>query len=178
MRWALIILSVAAGAAIAVVLIGMALPADHVASVRVRLDRPPATVYAAIADVAASTAWRQDLDRVDVLSSAGEPLRWRETGRFGSITFERDIDEPPSRLVHRIVDTGEGFGGNWTFHLRPDRRATLLTITENGSVYNPIFRFMSRFVFGHYGTLEQYARALSAHLGQQGPVERVGPLPR
>ena len=173
MRWALIILAVAAAAAVTAVLIGMTLPADHVASVRVRLDRPPATVYAAIADVAASTAWRHDLDRVDVLSAAGEPLRWRETGRFGSITFERESHEPPNRLVHRIVDTGEGFGGTWTFDVSPDQSATLLTITENGSVYNPVFRFMSRFVFGHYGTLEQYAHALSAHLGQDAPVERV-----
>ncbi len=34
-----------------------------------------------------------------------------------------------------------------------------VTITERGSVYNPIFRFMSRFIFGHTATVEAYLDA-------------------
>jgi hypothetical protein len=40
-----------------------------------------------------------------------------------------------------------------------------LTITEDGWVANPIFRFLSRFVFGHHarmdGILKQVAKALN-----------------
>ena len=38
---------------------------------------------------------------------------------------------------------------------------TRVSITERGEVYNPIFRFLSRFVFGHTGTMETYLRDLA-----------------
>ena len=41
---------------------------------------------------------------------------------------------------------------------------TVVTITENGEVYNPLFRFMAHYVFGHEGTIETYLRQLSERL--------------
>ena len=40
--------------------------------------------------------------------------------------------------------------------LIPRGDSTTLRITENGEVYNPVFRFVSRFVFGHSATIEKY----------------------
>jgi hypothetical protein len=40
---------------------------------------------------------------------------------------------------------------------------TELTITENGEVYNPLFRFVSRFIMGHAATIEKYQRDVAAH---------------
>ena len=60
------------------------------------------------------------------------------------------------RLVTRIADTGLPFGGQWTYELVPDGEGTRLTITEDGEVYNPLFRFVSRFVMGHTATIERY----------------------
>ncbi len=31
----------------------------------------------------------------------------------------------------------------------------MLTVTENGEVDNPLFRFLSRYVFGHTGTMDK-----------------------
>jgi hypothetical protein len=57
----------------------------------------------------------------------------------------------------------------------PRGERTLLRITEEGEVYNPLFRFMSRYVFGHYRTLEQYARDLGRHFGEDvTPVRAPG----
>ncbi len=36
----------------------------------------------------------------------------------------------------------------------------MVTITENGEIYNPFFRFMARFVFGYTVTMETYLKAL------------------
>ena len=44
----------------------------------------------------------------------------------------------------------------WTYEIAPAPNGTTLTITEDGEVYNPIFRFMSRFVFGHEATMASY----------------------
>ena len=37
---------------------------------------------------------------------------------------------------------------------------TEITITENGEVYNPIFKFVSRFIIGHYGSIDDYLEGL------------------
>ena len=43
----------------------------------------------------------------------------------------------------------------------------MVRITEDGEVYNPIFRFVSRFVFGQTRMLDAYLRALGQATGQQ-----------
>jgi len=48
------------------------------------------------------------------------------------------------------------------WRLRPE---AALTITENGEVYNPLFRFMARYIFGYEGTIENHMAALKKHLG-------------
>jgi len=45
-----------------------------------------------------------------------------------------------------------------------DRDRTEVTITEDGEVYNPIFRFMSAYVFGHTATIEQYLTDLESRV--------------
>lgn len=64
---------------------------------------------------------------------------------------------PPQRLVTRIKP-GQPFGGSWTITVNGDE----VSITENGEVYNPIFRFMSRFVFGHTATMDATLKKLRA----------------
>jgi hypothetical protein len=68
-------------------------------------------------------------------------------------------------MVTRIADPEQPFGGTWTFELAPADGGTRLTITERGEVYNPIFRALGRFVFGHTATIDQYLRALGAAFG-------------
>jgi hypothetical protein len=148
---------------IAVVAIGYALPVAHVASRDATLPAAPELVFAALQDVDRYPSWRSDVKSVDVLSRAPR-LRWKEDGSNGQITFEVQELDAPRRLVSRIADTSLAFGGTWTYVLTPEGTGTRLTITENGDVYNPLFRFMSRFVFGHTATMEGYLRDLQRHL--------------
>ncbi len=37
-----------------------------------------------------------------------------------------------------------------------------MTVTEEGEIYNPVFRVMSRLVFGYHGMMDSYLRALGA----------------
>jgi uncharacterized protein YndB with AHSA1/START domain len=168
-----ILVRILAGLALLVVVViavGAALPKAHTAKVRTVITAPPESVYAAIADVERATAWRSGLEKVEVLSR--NPLQWRETAEWGTITFVRDEDAPPQRIVARIADESEGFGGTWTYELvESPGRGTALVITENGTVSNPVFRFLSKFVFGHYTSLETYARDLTKRFG--GSTEPV-----
>lgn len=137
-----------------VVAVGYALPVGHVASREATFAQPPERVFEALTDVESYPTWRSDVKAVEVL--AGQPKRWRERGSNGDITFELVEAQPPARLVSRIADTDLAFGGTWTYELVSEGSGTHLTITERGEVYNPMFRFISRFVFGHTATLEQF----------------------
>jgi hypothetical protein len=48
----------------------------------------------------------------------------------------------------------------------------LLRITEDGEIYNPIFRFASRFVLGYARTQEEYLQELGAKFGQSVTIEK------
>jgi len=91
---------------------------------------------------------------------------WRETDKHGqTISFEAVESVPPRRLVTKIADAKLPFGGTWVYEIVPAGDSCTLTITENGEVYNPLFRFMSRFIIGQTATIDRYLDALKAKLG-------------
>ena len=145
-----------------VVIIGWVLPQSHEASRTVMLNRPITDVWATINDVKSFPTWRTSVARVEVLGE--QPLRWQEMGKDGTLTFQVIESHVPFRLVSEIVDKGLPFGGRWIYELRPTRGGTELTITEKGEVYNPIYRFVSKFVIGHTATMDAYLSALRTKL--------------
>lgn len=48
----------------------------------------------------------------------------------------------------------------------PDGSGSRLTITENGEIYNPVFRFVSRYVIGQTSTIDKYLTDLAPRLGE------------
>jgi uncharacterized protein YndB with AHSA1/START domain len=122
-------------------------------------------VWRALTDVSAFPTWRSDVTSVEQLRGDSAHAGWRETGKNGRITYEVTESEPPRRLVTTIADRGLPFGGSWTYELVPANGGTRLTVTEHGEVYNPVFRFVSRFVIGHTATIDRYLADLRKKLG-------------
>lgn len=176
MKWALIIIGSLVGLVVLIAIVGAMLPRDHVASMTTTLPASPDKVWAALIDVASYPKWRSDLQRVEVVSQPPAPLSWREHSKQGAMTFAVESFEPPRRMVARIADKDLPFGGAWEYVVAPDsadRATTRVTITERGYVSNPIFRFVSRFVMGHYSTLDSYLRALSRKFGGEVTPQRA-----
>ena len=148
------------GIGLLITAIGYALPQNHVATVERTLKVPPERIFERISDPSRYPQWRKDVTSVEVLSS--EPLKWREHAGDDPITYEVVENRPLSRFVTRIADPDLPFGGSWTYELRAQGDGTRLTITERGMVFNPIFRFMSRFIFSHTATMEKFVAALEA----------------
>jgi hypothetical protein len=147
-------------------LVGSRLPRAHIASRQRTFPVPPEAVWTAITNVEAFPSWRSDVKKIERLPDReGRPV-WIEDGSSGRITLAAERMEPPRMLVLRIADPDLPFGGTWTYEIVPDPGGTRLTITENGEIYNPLFRFMARFVFGHEGTIASYMTALDKRLGQ------------
>ncbi len=159
------------GAAAVMAGVGALLPAAHTASVSRVLPAPPDRVWAAVTDVASFPSWRPEVDEVRVRAlEGGAPVSWVESGRRGRLPVQVERAEPDRLLVTRI-DEGLPFGGTWTYRLQEEGAGTRLTLVEDGVVHDPFFRFVSRFVLGHRGTMERYLDVLAAHLGtgEAGP---------
>jgi hypothetical protein len=151
-------------------LIGWRLPRSHSATRSVLLHRSPSEVYAVIRDVGAGPSWRDDVKQVAVQPQPDGRLHFRETGSNGAVNYELVEDVPGQRMVTRILDQDLGYSGKWTYLLTAENGGTRLTITEDGEVSNVLFRFMSRYVFGHTATLDAYLNALAKRFGESAAV--------
>lgn len=139
----------------AVYLTGWLLPAKHSATRTTDIASPPETVFAKIADFEKRPSWRKDLKKVTV-----EP-----GGRFvteDSLRYEIIENIAPRRLVTRIADDTLEFGGTWTIEVAAVPGGSRVTVREDGFVKSPVFRFFSRFVFGHTKTMDDFLKDLKA----------------
>jgi len=166
MRWVLGVAGLLVLVVLIICAIGYMLPKSHVASASARFAAPPDSIWASLTDVPAFPTWRPGLSRVEALPDENGQRGWRELGKHDAVTYRVVESVPPRRLVTRIADQGLPYGGSWTYELTPDGSGTRLTITEHGEVYNPIFRFVSRFVLGHTSTMTGVLRALGAKYGE------------
>lgn len=165
MKWVLIVGAVLVGLVAVMAIVGLMLPKAHVASRRARVAQPPAAVWAVVTDFAGMASWRSDLKSVEMLDEHDGLPAFREHGDNGDIAMQVVEMRAPEHLVVRIADPDLPFGGAWTWELATEGGGTAVTITERGEVRNPIFRFLSRFVFGHTATMERVLADLGKKLG-------------
>jgi uncharacterized protein YndB with AHSA1/START domain len=164
LKWLLLVLGVAVAVVCVIAAIGFTLPVEHVVSRVAHLSAPPDTVWRLITDVQDYPSWRKSIDRVEQVAGTSR-LTWREISGRDRMTYEATKMDAPSHFVSRITDTDLGFGGSWDYQIAPDGKGTKITITENGTVSNPIFRFVSQYLMGQTATLDKYLSALAARTG-------------
>ena len=146
-------------AAAVVLVVGALLPKHHIATRSVAFRATPDQLFTLIAG---PQDWRPDVARTEIVSDAAGRNLLRETTRDGqTITYEVVHRVPPTSLKRRIVTENLPYSGTWTFTLQPQGDLTVVRITEDGQVYNPIFRFVSRFILGHTRTLDAYLNDLA-----------------
>jgi hypothetical protein len=170
MKWILVPLVAIAALVLLIAIIGMTLPTGHVASRRARFRQSPQALFDAIAGPG---EWRSNLKRIEQLPSVDGKQRWKEIDKRGDgITFELVESTPPLRRVTRIADETLPFGGTWTIEIAPAAGGSTVAITERGEVRNPIFRFVSRFVMGHYASIDTYLGDLAKKFNEPLMIER------
>jgi len=160
----LVVVVVALG--LVMTLIGMALPRRHHVTSHALIGASPDSVWAAITDWPSSPSWRPEVTRVERLPDRNGHEVWNQTGPDGSWPLEIVQSEPAALLVAAVADSSQGYGGTWTYRLAPEGDGTRVTITEDGFVDNPLFRFMANYVFGLRGTLNGYLEGLGQRFGQ------------
>ena len=158
MRILLMTLGVVIVAVVVVAIVGWRLPVKHTASRERTFSASPDALFALISHPASYPRWRRGVQRVELLPAADGHEQFREFGRSDVILYTVERATPGHELVTRIADPTLPFGGSWTYELRPatDGAGTTLRITEDGEVYNPVFRFVSHYVTGETATIDAY----------------------
>ena len=155
-KWLLWIAAVPVGAGLVVFVVGSLLPKDHVARAEAIVAAPPAEVAALVREVERQPGWRRSVTGIEIVRREGGVLRYIERSGGDAILFDFAEERPDALFRTTIADPDLPFGGSWTIALAPAAAGTRVAIEEQGSVTNPIFRFVSRFVFGHDGTMKAY----------------------
>ncbi|XDD49904.1 SRPBCC family protein [Leptospira sp. WS92.C1] len=133
--------------------IGTTLPIEHTSSLERIFPVPPKTIDSLIRNFKDYPSWRPNLKRIEIISSNS----WKEIDSHNEvITYSFVQDRKEEWIESKIMDEDKPFGGSWTFELISVSGGTKLKITEHGKVFSPVFRFFSRFVFGHTATIREY----------------------
>lgn len=157
MKWLFILAGIIVCLILIVVAIGYMLPVRHTATVTVPVNAAPDKVWGRLVDFKEYPSWRSDVKTVELISDS----EWIEiNGHNHKLPLKIMRKEPVSRFSMQINGKGLPFGGNFEFMLHPEGGRTIVTITENGEIYNPVFRFVARFIMGYSATAEKYGSHL------------------
>jgi hypothetical protein len=173
MKIVVAILAVLVGLVALVFLGGMLIPANHVASRSIHLDQPQTEVWLTVSDFEHYASWAPQVTGTKRLPDDNGHAGWQLEGKW-AMPMALDEVETPRQLVTRIADPQLPFGGTWTWDLAPENGGTRVIVTERGVIRSPIFRVLSRFVFGYNGTMDAYLNALAKHFGESA---QPGPRP-
>lgn len=159
LKWVGLVVLVLGGLLVVMAAIGAALPVRHTGRRSATFAAPPQQVFDTISG---PPTWRPDVVRYEELPAHDGRRMWVEYGKGGSkMTYEVVESAAPNKLVTRIADPHLPFGGSWTYDIAATANGgSTLKITENGEVYNPIFRFISRYVMGYTATMDRYLQSL------------------
>ncbi|MEO8371485.1 MAG: hypothetical protein ABI806_20020 [Candidatus Solibacter sp.] len=169
MKWVYLIGAGIVGLVAVVAAIGALLPRGHRATRQARFRQKPEAIYFTLAG---PVDWRSDIKAFGNLPDRDGRKQWWEQDSHGhKVAYELREDVMPSRRVTRIVGKDLPFGGTWTIEIAPAPDGSVVRITEDGEVYNVIFRFMARFIFGYTATIEGYLRDLGHRFGELTVIE-------
>ena len=165
MKWLWIGLFTVGAALAAIAGIGALLPQSHTVSRSEHFNQPPQAVWDVIAG---PPTWRPDVRSFEVLMPRNGNRTWKELDAHGNAVIDEAIEEtPPFRLITRVADSGR-YSGYWIHEITAEPGGCTLRITENAEIHNPIYRFLSRFVFGDSAGIDGLLKALHAKLGETG----------
>lgn len=169
MFWVLVTVGAIVALIALVVIIGLLLPKEHRASRSKSFPCPPEQVWNTLTDFGNNSGWRKQLKQVEALPDRNGHAIWKETDKSGqAISYETLELVPQKRIVRKIADEKLPFGGTWTIEMKAEPSGAMVTVVEDGIVYNPIFRFVSKFIMGHTHSIDAYLGDLGQHL-ESGP---------
>ncbi len=154
-------------------LIGQRLPETYRARRRLTLPASVEEVWELLTDHRREPEWRPELAEVEVYGEQqGKPL-WRERHKRGERrTLVTEESEAPHKLVRSLAGVERrSFTATWTYRLEAldesDSPRTQVTVEEEMNITHPVYRLLSRYVFGNGAFSQQYLTALAQHYDRE-----------
>jgi uncharacterized protein YndB with AHSA1/START domain len=169
MKWVIIVVASLVGLIAVIAIAGYLVPRDHRATSTILLRQPLDSVWRVVRDIGGITSWWPQMKESTRMPDQDGREVWRQKMSGFDVPLVVLESQSPGRLVTKIdASAGAPFGGTWTYELTPDSGGggTRISVREDGWISNPVFRFLSRFVFGYYGSLDGYLKALGKRFGE------------
>ena len=159
-----------------VTIYGATLPVRHAAASMARFHQTPEALWAVLNDFPGQAGWRTGVTGVERLPDRDGLPVWMVHGASDSMPL-MVVESEPNRLLQTMIpaDADLAFGGTWTWQISAADGATVVTIIENGEIYNPLFRALAKLVFGYHATLDEYLLDLGRKFGEE---VRPAPVPQ
>jgi len=117
---------------------------------------PVDQVWKRITTVTDFTRWRKDMTSIQIVNDS----QWVEVAGSMRVPMRMGERDSLKRAVVVIDSIDLPFGGERVYELQPQGNSTQVTITENGEVRQPFFRFVSTFIMGRTATMRKYLSSL------------------
>ncbi len=127
-------------------------------------DAPADSIWYLLKDTYRYNTQRHEVAGTEMLVDSGNYRKWREhTNLFGGMLLETVRETPPQILETRMIESGFGMKGIWTFTLTPEGEKTKITISENSVTDGFVMRSILTLV-GRDGNLQLQTRVLQRHV--------------
>ena len=141
-------------------------PAEHVISRRAKFSKPPAALWALLADPTQQTKWRRDVLHVAPVTLPSGAQGFEEQWRNGAkLLTEITVIDPGRTLQSRVVNTNLPYGGTTTYEFTLAGEGTELRLTEKGFIRSPFMRFFTKYVFGYGSSVDGVLHLVGLHFG-------------
>jgi uncharacterized membrane protein len=146
---------------------GTNLPETHIVTRKTVYHQPVDTVWEALTNYKTLPEWSPVISKVEPVKDSQKP-RWRVYDVQGRVMeIEVVSEEENIKHVSRIVDGDFPFHGSWTFELQESGEHTLVVLTEEGRIDNPMWRVIMRYMLGKDNMVKQYLQSLGKKFGEE-----------
>jgi ribosome-associated toxin RatA of RatAB toxin-antitoxin module len=147
---------------------GLFLPKSHKITKTLFLKYDPENIWVYITNVEHYPKWRPSVKKVEVVSTNPAGLTsWQEFYRFNRHTmFQVTEANPYTDLIIKTADKESYYYNKWSINIKEAENGSLLTITEEGEISNPLFRSIAK-LKGVDQPLTEYINDLKTGLSHQ-----------
>jgi hypothetical protein len=165
MKWVFISLGILIVLIAIIYLIGSLMNVKHVATIQREFKKTSSNeILSLITNYKEYASWRSGIKELTVDSVN----HWTEKNSHGDkVSYRLEMGDEKGKLMTRILNKDLTYGGFWEFTITTMDDGCSVKIVENGEVYNPLFRFMAKYIFGHETTLKNYMNDLDIKLNSK-----------
>lgn len=146
---------------------GNKLSEDHIISISFEVPASVDNVWERITDWNKFPEWRDNLKSVEAIPDSQGFPRWKEINRNGNEQrFMFTTMSKPHRTVIQMLNDNRAYKGRWTIGVFAEKDHSIVTVVEEGKIFNPILRVITTKILNRDATIYGYKKSLISSFQQ------------